>query len=160
MTGSASELPANPPDSWRLRAKASLAGGVAAALVAPLLFFVTVLATPPGDRGFWRDASDVFFAVPTIWLFAGLVALPASLLAGPLLVAGVARVPRASVPVAVLLGAVLGALVMNAVLLLVGARSTMGFALSVFAAAVGAVGSGVAAAACRWLRTQRAPNAA
>lgn len=143
-----------------MRAKASLAGGATAALAAPLLFFATVLTTPSGDRGFWRDASDVFLAVPAIWLFAGLVALPASLLAGPLLIAVAARVPRATVLVAVLLGAVLGAIVMNALPFLVGTRSPMGFALSVFAAALGALGSGVAAATWQWLRMRQAPTAA
>ncbi len=160
MTSLAPERATKHRDSWSLRAKASLAGGAVAALASPLLFFVTVLATPPGSRGFWVDATDVVFAVPAIWLFAGLVALPASLLAGPLLLAGAARVPKATVPVAALLGAALGAVVMNVLPLLVGASSPMGFALSFFAAAIGAVGAGAAATAFARLRVRQAPNAA
>ena len=160
MTNPSPPTSAELPDTWSLRAKASVAGGAAAALVAPLLFLATALATPPSDRGFWKDPSDIFFAVPAIWLFAGLVAVPASLLAGPFLLAAAARVPRAAVPAASALGAGLGALVMNALPLLVGARSTMGLALSVFAAAMGAMGAGVAAATWIWLRRTAGTNAA
>lgn len=152
MTNPTPTTPTELDDSWSLRAKASVAGGAAATLVAPLLFLATVLVTPPSDRGFWKEPSDILFAVPAIWLFAGLVAVPASILAGPFLLAAAARVPRATVPSAMVLGAMLGALGMNALPFLVGTRSTMGLALSVFAAAMGAMGAGVAAAMWNWLR--------
>ncbi len=148
-------------DSWRLRAKASVAGGAAAALVAPVLFWVTLIATPSSDRGFWTNPSDVLVALPAVWLFASLVSIPASILTGPVVLAGAARVPRAAVPVSIALGAMLGALVVNALPLIFGARSAAGLPLSLFAAAMGATASGVAAAALHWLRSQAtAPNAA
>jgi hypothetical protein len=131
-----------------------LTGGTAAALVAPLLLFATVVATPPSDRGYWSDPSSILFAVHAIWFFAGLVALPAGVLAGPVLLAIAARITPAPVPAAILLGAVLGALIMNTLPFLVGAESTVGLPLSVFAAATGAIGAGVAAAMCNWLRAR------
>ena len=162
MTHSSSTARAGLRDSWRLRAKASVAGGAAAAFVAPLLFWVALLATPPGGRGFWTNPSDVLLALPAIWLFAGMVSLPASVLAGPIVLAGAERVPRAATPAAIALGAVLGASVMSALPFVVGARSSSGLALSLFAAAMGATGAGVAAAALHWLRRSaraEAPNA-
>ena len=160
MTKHSQGTSAKMPDSWSVRAKASVAGGVAAALVAPLLFLATTLGTPSSDRGFWKDPSDILYAVPAIWLFAGLVAVPASLLAGPFLLATAARLSTATVPAASVLGAGLGAFVMNALPLLLGVHSSMGLALSVFAAAVGALGSGVAAAVLLWLRRKQGTNAA
>jgi len=159
MTGRFPPINARPRDTWSLRAKTSVAGGAAAAFVAPLLFLAMTLATPPSDRGFWSDPSDILFAVPAIWLFVGVVAMPVSLLVGPSLLATAARLPKATVPAAAALGAGLGALVMNALPFLVGTRSTMGLALSVFAAAVGVVGAGVAAAMCIRLRHTAGTNA-
>lgn len=125
--------------------KASLLGGLAATLASPILFLATVLATPPDQRGFWKQPTDVFFAFPAIWLFAGVVTLPTSAVLGPIMLAAVEQLRNARIAAAITLGAAFGATAMNTLPLLVRATDAgLSLELTAFAAAMGSLGVGVA----------------
>jgi hypothetical protein len=137
-----------PRNSWRMRAKASLFGGIAATVAVPLLMIAAVPFAPPTESGVSIQPSDILPAIPAIWVFAGAIILPVSLLLGPLLLAAAARMPRAVILVAALLGATLGVAVVNALhvaVLLSAEHSPVGWALSTFCATIGALGAGAAA---------------
>ena len=144
------------------KVKASLLGGAAATLSAPIFFAAAIMLTPQDDRGFWKEPLDLLPAIPAIWLFAAIVSMPTSLVFGPIILAVADRLPPRRTVSAQVLGGLLGAAIMNALPLVVGG-ATVGFLfqLSAFAAATGAVGAGVAAH--WWRRTglfEGATNAA
>lgn len=124
------------------RIKASLLGGVSAALAAPAFWFVAELVQP---SGFWTSPVDVLFASPAIWLFAGFIAVSTSLCLGPVLFALACRLPRPQQSAAVL-GALVGAAIMYVLPVVVGsADRPFSPELSVFGALTGAFGAWVAA---------------
>ncbi|MDR7306374.1 hypothetical protein [Rhodoferax saidenbachensis] len=126
----------------RARIKASLLGGVAAALAAPVFWFMAELVAP---SGFWIHPVDVLFASPAIWLFAGFIAVPTSLCLGPVLFAFTCRLPRPQQSASIL-GALVGAAIMYILPAVVGsADRPFSPELSVFGALTGAFGAGVAA---------------
>ncbi|SDO29047.1 hypothetical protein SAMN05216303_1011042 [Rhodoferax sp. OV413] len=130
------------PPTLPARIKASLLGAVVATLAAPAFWFMAELVAP---SGFWIKPVDVLFASPAIWLFAGLIAVPTSLCLGPVLFAFTWRLPRPQQSASVL-GALVGAAIMYILPVVVGsADRPFSPELSVFGAATGALGAGVAA---------------
>lgn len=130
--------PDSPSPPVQASIKASLLGAVAAALVAPVFWFGLVLLRP---GGFWTRPLDVIVAAPAIWLFAGLIAIPVSLVLGPLLLAVIFRFPRPQLSACVL-GAIAGAAILYALPVLVGRFDTAFHPeQSAFGAAMGAVGA-------------------
>ncbi len=133
---------------WLPRAKAAVLGGIAATLVAPLLFLGTVLGVGPATQGYGHSLANVLSAAPGIWLFSAAVAVPASLLFGPSLLALSFRLPHPRAT-AVALGAMLGAALMRLLAFLASTQAPANLPILGFAAALGAVGAGVAALSWR-----------
>ena len=150
-------LPAS-ASRWLPRAKAAVLGGIAATLVAPLLFLGTVLVVVPSNQGYGHSLANVLSAAPGIWLFSAAVAVPASLLFGPSLLAVSFRLPRPCVT-AIALGAMLGVALMSVLAFLASARAPANLPILGFAAALGAVGAGVAALTWRRQLQDNGPGA-
>ncbi|MCE2969864.1 MAG: hypothetical protein LW847_06540 [Burkholderiales bacterium] len=136
-----------------VRAKASLVGGVVAAVSTPVFWFVLVLLQP---SGFWTSPSEVIWAAPAIWLFAGLITAPAGLCFGPVALAFAAYTPLKLQHSAFAVGALLGAGIMYTTLVVVDnpylAPPPLG--LVTFGGTTGAFGAWVAALYLRRWQTQ------
>jgi len=148
MSSSAPQAQPAMPGTMTLmaRVKACLFGAVAAVALAPLLFAVAISLTPATERGFWHGASDVVFAVPAIWLFAAVVAVPTGVVFGPALLALAERLPLNPRLSALVLGAILGLVAINVLPVLFGDTGPVfHLQLSGFGAATGAIGAWVSA---------------
>ena len=146
------------PPSLAARMKASLLGGLVATLAAPAFWLLLVLVQP---SGFWTNPADVLIAIPAIWLFAGVVVVPASLCLGPMLLAFTSRRHRPQLVTSVA-GALAGAAIMYILPVAAGSPDhSFSVGLSAFGAATAALGAFVAARSIR--RSQllgRSENAA